>query len=107
MIGGRPENQDDIGWVDTPLGFLLVVCDGMGGGPGGRTASYIVKHVVMRTILSSSPQSDSEEAVRKAVINANDVLAKKMAESPALRGMGSTLVAIFISVPLKLGRVKY
>ena len=31
--GGRPENQDDMGWVDTPLGFLVVVCDGMGGGP--------------------------------------------------------------------------
>ena len=34
--GGRPENQDDFAFSDTPLGFLVVVCDGMGGGPVER-----------------------------------------------------------------------
>ena len=32
MIGGRPENQDDMVYLDTPLGFLIIVCDGMGEG---------------------------------------------------------------------------
>ena len=30
-IGGRKENQDSAGIKDTPLGYLVVVCDGMGG----------------------------------------------------------------------------
>lgn len=34
--GGRKENQDNIGFADTPLGFLLVVCDGMGADRAGR-----------------------------------------------------------------------
>ena len=37
-IGGRPENQDSYAFKETKFGFLLVVCDGMGGGPGGKAA---------------------------------------------------------------------
>ena len=29
--GGRAENQDTCGYADTPLGLLVVVCDGMEG----------------------------------------------------------------------------
>lgn len=95
--GGRPENQDDLGWIDTPLGFLLVVCDGMGGGPGGKTASYIAKNVFLREMLNSSPQASRIEALKKAISMANDALYAKMDAEPALRGMGSTLVAVLIS----------
>ena len=38
-IGGRPENQDTMGARQTALGYVVTVCDGMGGGPGGKTAS--------------------------------------------------------------------
>ncbi|MBQ9677382.1 MAG: serine/threonine-protein phosphatase [Prevotella sp.] len=97
MQGGRPENQDDGGFVDTPLGFLLVVCDGMGGGPGGKTASGIVKAEVMASLQNSSPQTPRVEAMKRAVSIANDALYRKMDEVPALRGMGSTLVAVLIN----------
>lgn len=30
LIGGRSENQDSYGTAETPLGLLIVVCDGMG-----------------------------------------------------------------------------
>ena len=97
MIGGRPENQDDLGWTDTPLGFLLVVCDGMGGGPGGKTASYIAKYVVTQTVLNSPVQARRQDVLKMAVSQANDALEQKMNEMPSLRGMGSTLVAILIN----------
>lgn len=97
LIGGRPENQDDLGWVDTPLGFLLVVCDGMGGGPGGKTASYLAKTAFMQTMYGCPSQADPRETLRMAVARAEEALEQKMAEMPSLRGMGSTLVAILVS----------
>ena len=54
--GGRAENQDDAGYAETPQGFLLVVCDGMGGGPGGKTASLIAKTEIIRTLQHMPPQ---------------------------------------------------
>ena len=97
LIGGRPENQDDVGWTDTPLGFLLVVCDGMGGGPGGKTASLIAKTVVMQTLLESPEQARREDVLKMAVSYANDALYAKMNQVPSLRGMGSTIVAVLIN----------
>ena len=96
-LGGRPENQDDWGIFDTPLGCLLIVCDGMGGGPGGKTASYIVKQVVASTLLGCSPQTSRIDALKMAVSKANDALYQKMNETPSLQGMGSTMVAILIN----------
>ena len=97
MIGGRPENQDDMGYLDTPLGFLIVVCDGMGGGPGGKTASYIVKHEIAETILECSPQTPRDHALKMAAARAHQALEEKMKDNPALNGMGSTFVAILLN----------
>lgn len=97
MIGGRPENQDDMAYLDTPLGFLIIVCDGMGGGPGGKTASYIVKHEIAETICECSPQTPRDYALKMAVARAHQALVDKMKENPALSGMGSTFVAALIN----------
>ena len=57
--GGRAENQDTCGYADTPLGLLVVVCDGMGGGPSGKAASSTATDVIIQTVrsgkLSDSP----------------------------------------------------
>ena len=95
--GGRPENQDDFGFVETPLGFLLVVCDGMGGGPGGKTASYIAKYEIMKSLCECDSQMQRGSALRMAIGKANDALADKVRQIPALAGMGATLVAILIN----------
>lgn len=97
MQGGRPENQDDWGCLDTPLGFLIIICDGMGGGPGGKTASYIVKHEIASTLCDCAMQTPREHALKMAVARANDALVSKMQEVPALSGMGSTFVAVLIN----------
>ena len=75
----------------------MVVCDGMGGGPGGKTASYIAKNVFLSEMLNSSPQASRVEALKRAVSRANEALYQKMEEVPSLKGMGSTLVAVLIS----------
>ena len=97
MIGGRPENQDDMGYLDTPLGFLIVVCDGMGGGPGGKTASYIVKNEIAETMLECSPQTPRDHAFKMAAARAHQALEDKMKEDSTLSGMGSTFVAVLLN----------
>lgn len=53
-IGGRAENQDSFAWADTPIGFLITVCDGMGGGPGGKTASFIAVNEIIAGITGKT-----------------------------------------------------
>ena len=95
--GGRKENQDDMGFIETPLGFLMVVCDGMGGGPGGKTASHLALQVFMHYLLNCNEQSPRQEALKQAIGKANEALYTKMAEEPSLQGMGTTLVAILLN----------
>lgn len=97
MQGGRKENQDDLGFIDTPLGFLFVVCDGMGGGPGGKTASAIAKQEIARHLNSCNQLTPRKQALRIAVAKANDALNAAMAANKELRGMGTTVVAILIN----------
>lgn len=96
-IGGRKENQDNMGVIDTALGCLVVVCDGMGGGPGGRTASAIAVDAISRTVLNANPQSPREDVLRQAIANAQYMLEQKVHEVPQLNGMGSTAVAVLIN----------
>lgn len=95
--GGRPENQDDWLSLDTPLGFLLIVCDGMGGGPGGKTASGLVKQAVTNCFMSSNNMASPADVMTTAVSLAEKALEEKMHEDPSLMGMGSTLVALLIN----------
>ena len=97
LQGGRPENQDDMGYLETPLGFLIVVCDGMGGGPGGKTASYIVKNTILETISNCSEQTLPADALKLAVNKASETMEQAMEQRLELRGMGSTLVALLIT----------
>lgn len=97
QIGGRAENQDSCGYADTDLGLLIVVCDGMGGGPGGRTASSMAVSTVIDYVSSASPGSPRNEVLRKAIAMAHETLLVKQAEVPSLRGMGTTVVALLIN----------
>lgn len=96
-IGGRPENQDDFGFFDTPSGFLAIVCDGMGGGPGGKTASYMAKYEIAKALSECNPEMPRENAVKMAVSRAHEAMQKKMNAIPSLSGMGSTFVAVIIN----------
>lgn len=94
--GGRPENQDDLAFSDTPLGFLVVVCDGMGGGPGGKTASSVAKAEIVRSLMHATPQMSISEALCQAAAAADSALKAYIARDQRLAGMGSTFVAILI-----------
>lgn len=96
-IGGRPDNQDSAGFTDTPLGTIVVICDGMGGCNGGAVASKLAVTTIIDDVACASEDSSPSDVLRNAIVHANEVIFSKAAEDSSLRGMGTTVVAVLIS----------
>lgn len=96
-IGGRTENQDTCGYADTSFGLLVVVCDGMGGGPGGKLASSLAVETIIGFVRNSYETTDCKLVLQNAILAANQQLIKCIIDKPALRGMGTTVTALLIN----------
>ena len=96
-IGGRAENQDSYGYKDTELGFLLAVCDGMGGGPGGKTASSIAVTEIITGIDEASKDEEIANIIIKAIRRANMAIIEAGSQNTSLRCMGSTATVLLLS----------
>lgn len=96
-IGGRQENQDSYGWQDTPFGYLVVVCDGMGGGPGGKTASTIAVNEIVSAISDANKEEEIPNIIIKSIRRANMAIIEAGNENPKLNGMGSTATVLLVS----------
>lgn len=96
-LGGRAENQDTCGYVDTPFGLLMVICDGMGGGPSGKYASSIVVDVIIQIVRNHDKSVSRSDILQNAIKIANHSLLQKIQEKPALKGMGTTVTALLIN----------
>ena len=92
--GGRPENQDSCGFIDTPHGLMAIVCDGMGGGPAGRNASVLAVKVIAEYVCKEDKGENPENILCNAVEQAHHAILAEGKTHPELRGMGSTVVAI-------------
>ncbi len=96
-IGGRPENQDSYGWQENPRGYLVTVCDGMGGGPGGKTASTIAVSEILRSVAEASEDEEIPNILKKAIRNANLAIIQAGTTHPTLKGMGSTATVLWVT----------
>lgn len=96
-IGGRPENQDSYGWQDTSYGYLVTVCDGMGGGPGGKTASTIAVKEIIAGVLEANKDEEVPNIIIKAIRRANMAIIEAGNSDESLKGMGSTATVLLIS----------
>ena len=100
-IGGRTENQDSFSFSDTPLGFLVTVCDGMGGGPGGKAASSIAVTEIVKRVRDFVPDGENKKSpadvVKEAVEHANQAVIDACDEHSELKGMGSTATVLLVS----------
>jgi serine/threonine protein phosphatase PrpC len=95
--GGRSENQDFAGAAETPLGTLVVVCDGMGGMQGGSTASRLAVTDILSQVQKCDSQENPKMMLVKAIQHANSLVWDEGQENPELHGMGTTVTALLIS----------
>ena len=95
-IGGRKENQDSAGIKETELGYLVVVCDGMGGMQGGSVASQLAVLTILDTLSSADKQENPSMAMVKAIRNANMAILEE-GRNTSHQGMGTTVTAILFT----------
>jgi len=94
-IGRRRAANEDFFAADVPNG-LFVVADGLGGHVAGRTASETaVKHFVEE--LAGRRASGNLALLRAAMRSANGAILERAERQPFLRGMGTTLNALWVN----------
>lgn len=95
-VGGRKENQDSFGTIQSKLGLIVVICDGMGGASGGKIASELAVETFLSQIKHTT-EPDPLKALISAIQLANTKIWKLAKQMTDLLGMGTTLVAILIN----------
>jgi protein phosphatase len=88
------ESTDDA--VFARLGRLAVVADGMGGAEGGQHASRIAVETVVKHYGGAAPSDDPQQRLFDAFAEANNCVRQAAAQTPGLRGMGTTLTAFVL-----------
>ena len=92
----RQANEDRGSVFDSPLGRVVIVCDGMGGHEGGEKAAEITMDVFRRVLTGADAGADSAETLRACLSTANNEILAWRKTRPALRNMGSTVVVAVI-----------
>ena len=96
----RRENQDSYFFdIKNQNNAVAVVCDGMGGVNGGKTASLTAVNTFASVFSDISDSLDIQTiktTLNNAIEKANLEIYNKAKNDPSLIGMGTTLVACFI-----------
>jgi formylglycine-generating enzyme required for sulfatase activity/serine/threonine protein phosphatase PrpC len=72
---------------------LIIMADGMGGHAAGNVASNMVVATFNKSFQGSFPTDNVSEALTEALNRSNDQIRQSVKETPALRGMGCTMVS--------------
>ena len=73
-------------------GSLVVVADGMGGHAAGNVASNMAVQAFNKHVTANYPNEKLHETLAESVQQANNSITETVRETPALKGMGCTLV---------------
>lgn len=103
QIDGARDYQEDAYMVsllsDTEEGeasALVIMADGMGGHAAGNVASNMVVATFNKSFQSEFNGRDVPVSLNSALNRANQQIHDSIAETPALRGMGCTMVSAYL-----------
>lgn len=91
----RPVNEDWMTHFESPNGLVAVVCDGMGGHVGGKTASHTAIEAIQQFMMQERGGTPFELIV-EAMNVASAAILNKAAQQPELTGMGATCVMLIV-----------
>ena len=95
----RDQNEDSHRAIELRDGWLVTVCDGMGGHNAGELASRIAADTIVKRIeerLSLNPSADPRDLLWNALVAANKAIIECALESPDLANMGTTAVVLLV-----------
>lgn len=75
---------------------LVVIADGMGGHAAGNVASNMAVQAFNKHVSANYPSENISEVLEQAVVKANNSIKETVGETPALAGMGCTMVAAIL-----------
>ena len=103
QIDGARDYQEDAYMIsqlgDTESGescALVVMADGMGGHAAGNVASNMVIATFNKTFQSNFPTEQIAESLTESLNRSNDQISASVKETPALQGMGCTMVSAYL-----------
>ncbi len=93
----RELNEDYLAHFDTPLGYCIIICDGMGGHTGGQVAAQTAALAIQKYLQDSQiDATGTPVTLSNAFEFANFQIRKLIGEKPSLNGMGTTCVLALI-----------
>jgi formylglycine-generating enzyme required for sulfatase activity/serine/threonine protein phosphatase PrpC len=103
QIDGARDYQEDA-YMVTQLGesdngdlcSLVIMADGMGGHAAGNVASNMVVATFNKSFQSNFPTTDVSNVLTDALNRSNEQISASVKETPALRGMGCTMVSAYL-----------
>lgn len=103
QIDGARDYQEDAYMVsqlgetdDGKTCSLVIMADGMGGHAAGNVASNMVVATFNKSFQSEFPSKNVPQALTDALNRANQQITDSIKETPALRGMGCTMVSAYL-----------
>jgi protein phosphatase len=90
----REENEDSFGSLELPDGWLLTVCDGMGGYAGGKIASQTAVDTLLAFVKERFDADRIPDILKEGIAAANDAVRAKAKSDSKLGEMGTTCVAL-------------
>jgi protein phosphatase len=94
----REHNEDYMAHFETPYGYCVIVCDGMGGHAAGDVASQGAVEAIRHYLQDGKiTKLDATSSLQNAIEFANYKLREMVQQNPEFAGMGTTCVMVLIN----------